>query len=52
MKKTEGIVTEEDLKVKRQTKSIGIWLALSVIIDSEELPVKLKVEIIEGNKNL
>ena len=43
----------EDFKLKRQAKSIRqLIVTLGNLIDSTEMPIKLKVEIVEGHKNL
>jgi hypothetical protein len=43
----------EEFKLKRQAKSIRqLILTLENLIDSTEIPIKLKVEIVEGHKNL
>ena len=42
-----------ELKLKRQAKSIRQFIVtLDNLIDTTEMPIKLKVEIIEGHKNL
>jgi hypothetical protein len=42
-----------EFKLKRQAKSIRqLIVTLDNLIDSTEMPIKLKVEIIEGHKNL
>jgi len=43
----------EEFKLKRQAKSIRqLILTLESLVDSTEMPIKLKVEIVEGHKNL
>ena len=43
----------EDIKLKRQAKDIRKMLInFSDLIRSTEMPIKLKVEIIENHKNL
>ncbi len=50
-KKDVKMTTE--FKLKRQAKSIRqLIVTLENLIDSTEMPIKLKVEIIEGHKNL
>lgn len=42
-----------ELKLKRQAKSIRqLIVTLDNLIDSTEMPIKVKVSIIEGHKNL
>ena len=42
-----------ELKLKRQAKSIRqLIVTLDNLIDSTLMPIKLKVEIVEGHKNL
>ena len=51
--KKDVIKMTEDFKLKRQAKSIRhLIVTLENLIDSTEMPIKLKVEIIEGHKNL
>ena len=43
----------DEFKLKRQAKSIRqLILTLESLVDSTEMPIKLKVEIVEGHKNL
>ena len=43
----------DEFKLKRQAKSIRqLILTLESVVDSTEMPIKLKVEIVEGHKNL